>query len=108
MDSKLDNELRDSLYKSIYEEFVGPLDPSSEEVLPQWSRPTSAYSAGILYPIGSEFQEYETSSDNSSKNSPSENDDSPETEKNRRQLRQFPCRRGRTRCSLERRYAVRN
>lgn len=81
MDSKLDNELRDSLYKSIYEEFVGPLDPSSEEVLPQWSRPTSAYSAGILYPIGSEFQEYETSSDNSSKNSPSENDDSPETEK---------------------------
>lgn len=51
-----DNELRDSLYKAIYEEFVGPLDYEAEETLKL--RPTERYSAGVLHPIGSEFAEF--------------------------------------------------
>ena len=59
---KSDNELRDSLYEAVFEEFVGPSDPSSEEIL-RWVSPKEAYSAGILYPMGSEFEEFEEDDD---------------------------------------------
>ena len=53
-----DNEMRDSLYQSVYEEFVGPIDPESRQIL-EWVKPNKIYSAGILYPIGSEYGEFE-------------------------------------------------
>ena len=55
----IDDKLRDSLYDSVHEEFVGPVDPSSREELGEWDRPNKLYSAGILYPIGSEYEEFE-------------------------------------------------
>lgn len=55
----IDDKLRDSLYDSVHEEFVGPVDPSSQEELGEWDRPNKLYSAGILYPIGSEYEEFE-------------------------------------------------
>lgn len=51
-----DNEMRDSLYQAVYEEFAGPMDPLSEEIL-EWVKPRKAYSVGVLYPMGSEFIE---------------------------------------------------
>ena len=51
-----DDEMRDSLYRAVYEEFAGPMDPLSEEKL-EWVRPKNAYSVGVLYPMGSEFSE---------------------------------------------------
>jgi len=51
-----DDEMRDALYKAVHEEFAGPMDPLSEEVI-EWVRPKNAYSVGVLYPIGSEFSE---------------------------------------------------
>ena len=35
----VDEELRRRLYKSVYEEFVGPIDPGSEETLDEFSSP---------------------------------------------------------------------
>ena len=51
-----DDEMRDALYRAVYEEFAGPIDPLSEEKL-EWVRPKNAYSVGVLYPMGSEFSE---------------------------------------------------
>ena len=59
---KTDNELRDSLYEAVFDEFVGPSDPQSEEIL-RWHSPKDLYSAGILYPMGSEFEEFEEDDD---------------------------------------------
>ena len=59
---RIGNEQRDSLYEAVFEEFIGPFDPQSEEVL-RWNSPKDVYSAGILYPIGSEFEEFEEDDD---------------------------------------------
>lgn len=53
----LDEELRQRLYKAVYEEFVGPLDPNSEERLDQFSSPALRYHAGVLYPRGARADE---------------------------------------------------
>lgn len=53
---ELDDTLRQDLYKTVYEEFVGPMDFDAAETLPV--RPTERYAAGVLHPIGSEFSEY--------------------------------------------------
>ena len=50
---EMDNSLRDRLYKSIYEEFVGPADYSSEEVID--FTPSQRYNAGVLHPRGASF-----------------------------------------------------
>lgn len=81
MDAELDNKLRDDLYRAVYEEFVGPLDPFSEEILPQWSKPTLAYSAGILYPMESEFKEYESGDECQMGSGVVEGEALPETER---------------------------
>lgn len=49
----LDNALRDRLYQSIYEEFIGPIDYESEELVDY--SPSQHYNAGVLHPRGSAF-----------------------------------------------------
>lgn len=74
MSEEQDSFFRDSLYQAVYSEFVGPIDDLSEETL-EWSKPDK-YSAGILYPIGVEFEEFEESeSENVSKHGSSDTDD---------------------------------
>lgn len=51
--SSLDDDLRDRLYRAVYEEFVGPRDFNEEELLDV--SPTLRYNAGVLHPRGSEF-----------------------------------------------------
>lgn len=51
----LDEELRRRLYKSVYEEFVGPIDPDSGETLDEFSSPSLRYHAGVLYPRGTQI-----------------------------------------------------
>ena len=58
MSEQQDNFFRDSLYQAVYQEFVGPIDELSEEII-EWNRPNKAYSAGVLYPMGTEFREFE-------------------------------------------------
>ena len=55
--AQLDDRLRDILYRAVYEEFVGPIDFSSREYLKR--PPSDHYSAGVLHPRGTSFQEYE-------------------------------------------------
>lgn len=50
----LDEELRQRLYRSVYEEFVGPIDPDTEEILDEFSSPLMRYHAGVLYPRGTQ------------------------------------------------------
>ena len=50
---EMDNSLRDRLYQSIYEEFVGPADPVSEELID--FSPSQRYNAGVLHPRGASF-----------------------------------------------------
>lgn len=49
----MDNSLRDRLYQSIHEEFVGPTDPASEELID--FTPSQRYNAGVLHPKGASF-----------------------------------------------------
>lgn len=58
MNVQQDNFFRDSLYQAVYQEFVGPIDEQSEEIM-EWNKPNKAYSAGVLYPMGTEFKEFE-------------------------------------------------
>lgn len=51
-----DNTMRDALYDAVYEEMVGPRDPLSKETLKR-GNPKSLFSAGVLFPMGSEFEE---------------------------------------------------
>ena len=51
----VDEELRRRLYKSVYEEFVGPIDPGSEETLDEFSSPALRYHAGVLHPRGTQI-----------------------------------------------------
>lgn len=51
-DDAIDEELRNRLYKSVHEEFVGPMDPDSEEILDERDSPASRYHAGVLHPRG--------------------------------------------------------
>lgn len=51
--SSIDDDLRDRLYRAVYEEFVGPRDFDDDEVLDVL--PTLRYNAGVLHPRGSEF-----------------------------------------------------
>ena len=51
----VDEELRQRLYKSVYEEFVGPIDPNSEETLDEFSSPSLRYHAGVLHPRGTQI-----------------------------------------------------
>jgi len=60
MNVQQDNFFRDSLYQAVYQEFVGPIDEQSEEIM-EWNKPNMAYSAGVLYPMGTEFKEFEES-----------------------------------------------
>lgn len=50
----LDDELRDRLYESIYEEFVGPIDFFADQLVDE--EPTLKYNAGVLHPRGSTFE----------------------------------------------------
>lgn len=49
----VDNLLRDRLYQSIYEEFIGPIDLESEELVD--FSPSQRYNAGVLHPRGASF-----------------------------------------------------
>lgn len=51
-DDAIDEELRNRLYKSVHEEFVGPMDPDSEEILDERDSPAGRYHAGVLHPRG--------------------------------------------------------
>lgn len=51
-DDAIDEELRNRLYKSVHEEFVGPMDPDSEEMLDEGASPALHYHAGVLHPRG--------------------------------------------------------
>lgn len=57
-------DLRNDLYRTVYESFVGPFDHNAAEVLEKWDSPLTKYSVGILYPIGAEMQDL---ADNDSK-----------------------------------------
>ncbi len=46
----IDDMLRDRIYKRVFEEFVGPMDAASKEVIT--IPPTLRYSAGVLHPRG--------------------------------------------------------
>lgn len=50
MEQNTDDLLRDRLFQSIYEEFVGPRDPTSEELID--FSPSQRYNAGVLHPRG--------------------------------------------------------
>lgn len=50
---EMDNTLRSRLYQSVYEEFVGPIDTTSEEFIAL--SPSRRYNAGVLHPRGSSF-----------------------------------------------------
>lgn len=50
MEQNTDDLLRDRLFQSIYEEFVGPSDPTSEELID--FPPSQRYNAGVLHPRG--------------------------------------------------------
>lgn len=50
-------DLRNDLYRTVYESFVGPFDHSAAEMLEKWDNPLAKYSIGILYPIGAEMQD---------------------------------------------------
>lgn len=53
-----DDDMRDALYRAVYENFVGPLDESFSGL--EYSNPksrNSGYAAGILFPAGTEVQE---------------------------------------------------
>lgn len=50
MEQNTDDLLRDRLFQSIYEEFVGPSDPTSEEIID--FSPSQRYNAGVLHPRG--------------------------------------------------------
>lgn len=52
-----DNEKRDELYRSVYEAFVGPMDPSSTETLASGEGPLQKYSAGVLFPQGDGYDD---------------------------------------------------
>ena len=59
----VDEELRQRLYKSVYEEFVGPIDPNSEETLDEFSSPSLRYHAGVLHPRGTQIDSTNTRND---------------------------------------------
>ena len=46
----VDDELRDRMYQAVYEEFVGPIDHDSMELIAM--SPTEKYGAGVLHPVG--------------------------------------------------------
>jgi hypothetical protein len=71
-ESAIDEELRSRLYNSVYEEFVGPIDPASTETLDEFSSPLLRYHAGVLYPRDSNIEDAETKSDISSTDNSSE------------------------------------
>ena len=48
-DDAIDEELRNRLYKSVHEEFVGPMDPDSEEILDERDSPAGRYHAGVFH-----------------------------------------------------------
>ena len=53
-----DNDMRDALYRAVYENLVGPLDESFSGL--EYGNPksrNSGYAAGILFPAGTEVQE---------------------------------------------------
>lgn len=64
----VDEELRQRLYKSVYEEFIGPIDPNSEETLDEFSSPSLRYHAGVLHPRGAQIDLANTKSDTDSDN----------------------------------------
>lgn len=70
----IDNELRKRLYNSVYEEFVGPIDPASTETLDEFSSPLLRYHAGVLYPRDSSIEDAGTKSDISSTDDSSEHE----------------------------------
>lgn len=47
---EIDDELRDRMYRAVYEEFVGPIDHEAREVIS--TSPTEKYGAGVLHPVG--------------------------------------------------------
>lgn len=49
-DNDIDEDLRNRLFRSVYEEFVGPIDPDSEEMLSERDSPAVRYHAGVLHP----------------------------------------------------------
>ena len=51
-DDAIDEELRNRLYKSVHEEFVGPMDPDSEEILDERDSPAGSVSCWSLAPKG--------------------------------------------------------
>lgn len=53
----IDEQLRRRLYRSVYEEFVGPIDSDSEETLDEFSSPSLRYHAGVLYPRGTQIDQ---------------------------------------------------
>lgn len=59
----VDEELRQRLYKSVYEEFIGPIDPNSEETLDEFSSPSLRYHAGVLHPRGTQIDSANTKDD---------------------------------------------
>ena len=72
---EMDNSLRDRLYQSIYEEFVGPVDPVSEELID--FMPSQRYNAGVLHPRGASFSLESTRDCNDSEDKRSHPSDEP-------------------------------
>lgn len=62
----IDEELRQRLYQSVYEEFIGPIDPNSEETLDEFFSPSLRYHAGVLHPRGTQIDSADTKSDTTS------------------------------------------
>lgn len=53
-----DNIMRDSLYRAVYENFVGPFDRSFSGVeVSNPKAPNAGYAAGVLFPAGVELQD---------------------------------------------------
>lgn len=62
-ENSIDEQLRHRLYKSVYEEFVGPIESGSEETLDELSSPTLRYHAGVLYPKGTQIDSADSKND---------------------------------------------
>lgn len=71
-----DNDMRDELYCAVYENFVGPIELESTELIKRYPLGNAGYAAGVLYPIGSHFFETPNRDNDESGQSPDPQPDS--------------------------------